>query len=67
MAYTHLKDRSWYEDVYDRHTVKWARWGMVHYEKFYAELKEKIPKDDTIERPAYGPVLNALLYASRRS
>lgn len=64
MGYIHLKDRKWYEDIYDHHTVEWARFGMTHYEKFYAELKEKIPKDDTIERPAYGPMLNAFYMQS---
>lgn len=57
--YTHLRDRQFYENIYDRHTVEDARRGMVHYEKFYADLEAKLPKDDTIDRPGNAILLNA--------
>lgn len=56
--YTHRKDRQFYEDIYDHHTVEDARRGMVHYEKFYGDFEKKIPKDDKIERPGNAVVLN---------
>jgi len=59
VSYIHLKDRQFYEDIYDRHTVEDARRGMVHYEKFYADLEAKLPKDDTIDRPGNAILLNA--------
>ncbi len=57
--YTHLKDRQFYEDIYDRHTVEDARQDMVYYEKFYDEFEAKLPKDDKIERPGNAVLLNA--------
>lgn len=59
MTYNHLKDRKFYEDIYDRHTVEDGRRGMVHYVKFYDELEKKLPKDDTIDRPGNAAILNA--------
>lgn len=59
MNYKHLHDRQFYEDIYDRHTVEDARRGMVHYEKFYADLEKRLPKDDQIDRPGNAIVLNA--------
>ena len=56
--YTHLKDRQYYENIYDRHTVEDARRGMVHYEKFYGDFENKIPKDDKIDQPGNAAVLN---------
>lgn len=56
--YTHLKERNYYEDIYDRHTVEYARQGMVHYDKFYVEFKNKLLKDDKIERPGNAVLLN---------
>lgn len=57
--YTHLQERKFYEDIYDKHTVESGRRGMVHYEKFYTELEAKLPKDDTIDRPGNAILLNA--------
>lgn len=57
--YTHLQERKFYEDIYDKHTVESGRRGMVHYEKFYSELEAKLPKDDTIDRPGNAVLLNA--------
>lgn len=57
--YTHLQERKFYEDIYDRHTVEDARRGMIHYDKFFAELEAKLPKDDKIDRPGNAILLNA--------
>lgn len=56
---THLKDREFYETTYDRHTVEDARDGMVHYEKFYAEFKSILDRDDTVDSPGSAILLNA--------
>lgn len=56
--YTHLKERHFYEDSYDRHTVEDARRDIVYYDKFYAELESKLDKDDTIDRPGNAVILN---------
>lgn len=56
--YTHLRERQFYEDIYDRHTVEDARRGIIYYEKFHAELEAKLPKDDKIERPGNALLLN---------
>lgn len=56
--FSHLRDRSFYLDMYDRHTVEDARRGMVHYDKFYAEFEQKLPKDDKIDRPGNAFALN---------
>jgi uncharacterized protein YbaR (Trm112 family) len=58
MSYTHLKDRQYYEDVYDRHTVEDARRGMVYYDDFYLKFEKKLPKDDKIDRPGNAILLN---------
>src|SRR6266404_52640 len=58
MSYVHLKDRQFYEDIYDRHTVEDARRGMVHYDKFHKEFESKLPKDDKIDRPGNAILLN---------
>jgi hypothetical protein len=57
--YVHLKERQFYEDIYDRHTVEYARRDIVHYDKFYTELESKLDKDDTIDRPGNAVILNA--------
>lgn len=57
--YTHLKERQYYEHIYDRHTVEDARRDVAHYDKFYAELESKLDKDDTIDRPGNAVILNA--------
>lgn len=56
--YTHLKERAYYEDLYDKHTVEWARRGMVHYDKFYADFESKLPKDEKIDRPGNAFLIN---------
>src|ERR1035438_4866321 len=58
MSYVHLKNRKYYEDIYDSHTVENARRGMVYYEDFYSKLEKKLPKDDKIDRPGNAVVLN---------
>ncbi|MDL2341976.1 MAG: hypothetical protein QFB87_02780 [Patescibacteria group bacterium] len=58
MTYTHLKERKFYEDIYDRHTIEDGRRGMVHYDKFHAEFEKKLPKDDKIDRPGNALLLN---------
>lgn len=57
--YTYLRERQFYEDIYDRHTVEDARRDMVYYEKFYAELIEELPEGDTIDMPRNAVVANA--------
>lgn len=57
-VYTHLKERRFYEDIYDRHTIEDGRRGMVHYEKFHADFEKKLPKDDKIDRPGNALLLN---------
>jgi hypothetical protein len=57
-VYTHLKERLFYENIYDHHTVEDARRGMVHYDKFHADFEKKLPKDDKIDRPGNALVLN---------
>ncbi|MCL1929917.1 hypothetical protein FWF93_02165 [Candidatus Saccharibacteria bacterium] len=56
--YIHLKDREYYEKLYDKHTIDYARRGIKYYEDFYKEIKEKMPKDDTIDRPGNVIMLN---------
>jgi hypothetical protein len=58
MTYTHLKSNQCYEDLYDHITVESARRGMTSYYKFYSEFEDKLPKDDTIDRPGNALVLN---------
>lgn len=56
--YVHLKERHFYEKIYDRHTVEDARRDIVYYYKFYTELESKLDKDDTIDRPGNAAILN---------
>ena len=56
--YTHLKERKFYEDIYDKHTVESARRGMGYYHDFYAEFEAKLEKDDKIDRPGNAFLLN---------
>ena len=56
--FIHLKDRKYYEDLYDRFTIEHARWGEKHYDKFHKEIEGKLPKDDKIDRPGNALVLN---------
>jgi len=55
----HLRERQYYEKLYDRHTVEDARRGIVHYDKFHADLEAKLPKGDKIDRPGNAILLNA--------
>ena len=55
---THLKDQQFYKDNYDRHTVEWARRGMTHYDKFYADFESKLPKGEKIDRPGNAFLIN---------
>lgn len=57
--YTHLKERQFYEDIYDHHTVEEARRGMVHYYKFYDDIEKLLDKGDTINMPGNAAILNA--------
>jgi hypothetical protein len=57
--YIYLKERQFYEDTYDRHTVEDARRDVVYYHKFYAEFESKLDKDDPIDRPGNAVILNA--------
>lgn len=56
--YTHLKERQYYEDIYDRHTVEGARRGMGYYEDFYTDFEEKLPKDEKLDKPGNAFLLN---------
>lgn len=56
--YTHLKERSYYQYLYDKHTVEDARHCIKYYEDFHAEFEAKLPKDETISRPGNALVLN---------
>lgn len=56
--YTHLKERKFYEDIYDKHTVEGGRHGMESYDNFFTEFEKKLPKDDTIDRPGNALLLN---------
>lgn len=58
MTYAHLKSRSYYEDLYDHHTVESARRDIVYYEEFHQKLERNLPKDDKIERPGNALLLN---------
>lgn len=56
--YTHLKERKYYEEFYDKMTVEDARRGMVAYDDFFEKLERKLPKGDTIDRPGNALILN---------
>lgn len=56
--YTHLQERKFYEDIYDRHTVEGARHGMESYDDFFTEFEKKLPKEDKIDRPGNALLLN---------
>jgi Zn-finger nucleic acid-binding protein len=58
MNYTHLKERQYYEDVYDHLTVEAGRRGIVYYYDFYSKFEQKIPADDKIDRPGNVLLLN---------
>ncbi len=56
--FTHLKDRQYYEDLYDKFTVESARRGMVYYDDFYADFESKLPKGEKIDKPGNAFLLN---------
>ena len=56
--YLHLKELRYYENLYDRHTVEGARRGIKYYDDFLQEMKDKLPKGETIERPGNALILN---------
>ncbi len=56
--YTHLKERQYYEDIYDRHTVEWARRDIIHYDNFYDEVKTNLPKGEKLDQPGNAFILN---------
>ncbi len=42
---THLKDHSYYEDIYDKITVEWARRNLASFEVMYKKWFEIMPED----------------------
>jgi hypothetical protein len=45
-VYTHLKERQFYEDIYDRHTVEDGRHSHASFEKVYDDFVKKHPPED---------------------
>lgn len=56
--YTHLKERKYYEDLYDKFTIEDARRGMVYYDDFYTEFEGKLPKGEKLDKPGNAFLLN---------
>lgn len=56
--YIHLKEREYYENLYDSMTVEAARRSIKYYDNFYADFKKKLPKGEKIDRPGNAFVLN---------
>lgn len=56
--HTHLKERAYYKNLYDRQTVEEARRSIKYYDNFQAEIKKKLPKGETIEKPGNALLLN---------
>lgn len=56
--YTHLKQRQYYEDLYDKFTIEAARRGMVHYDKFLIDFESKLPKGEKLDKPGNAFVVN---------
>lgn len=56
--FTHLKERRYYEDLYDKLTVESARRSIKYYYDFYEDFEKKLPKDEKIDRPGNVFVLN---------
>jgi hypothetical protein len=44
--YVHLKERQFYEDIYDRHTVEDGRRSQASFEKVYDNLVKKHPPEN---------------------
>lgn len=55
---THLKDRQYYIDLYDRSTVDDARRNIKYYDKFFDEFQKKLPTDETVEKPGNAFILS---------
>ncbi len=53
-----LKSQDYYENIYDRLTVKDARRNIVYYNDFFDELENRLQPDDKIDRPGNALVLN---------
>lgn len=45
-VYIHLKERQFYEDIYDRHTVDDGRRSQASFEKVYDDFFKKFPDED---------------------
>src|SRR5215216_1546204 len=45
--YIHLKERQFYEDIYDRHTVEEGRRNQASFEKVYDDFFKKFPDVDS--------------------
>lgn len=56
--YAHLKERQYYEDLYDRYTVEDARRTIKYYDDFLEEMTAKLPKGETLEKPGNAFVAN---------
>lgn len=54
----YVKERIYYEDLYDLLTVESARRGMGYYDDFYAAFESKLPKDEKIDKPGNAFLLN---------
>lgn len=62
MTYIHLKERRFYEGIYDRSTVEWGRRHQASYEDAVKEMRSKFPDEDP-ERPGNIFLVN-ILYMS---
>lgn len=60
--YTHLKERQFYEDIYDRHTVEDGRHHQASFEKVYDDFFKKFPDEDP-KRPGVILHMNILYMA----
>lgn len=56
--YIHLKQRQYYEDLYDRHTVEDARRGTGYYDDLYTDFEKKLPKGEKLDKPGNAFLLN---------
>lgn len=54
----YVKNRSYYDDLYDRLTVESARRGMAYYDEFYADFEKKLTANEKIDRPGNAFVIN---------
>lgn len=57
--YVHLKERQFYEDIYDRHTVEDGRRNQVVFEENYDDFFKKFPDEDP---KRYGVILHMNLF-----